>query len=160
MNNKFEFQIVCIDCGCLAIRIEDPVYSSRDAIVYCGDCGGSRGTLGDLRDLAVQTNTEVTLPSRSRLPFRSGLTTDDPQSAGEISERYGELQRLRWQVKMAESLAAIRGNQIRAADNTPRKKIPRSGHSGLPQRQLRSAGAIPHATSELAGGPSTRPVSG
>ena len=33
MNNKFEFQIVCIDCGCLAIRIEDPVTASREAIV-------------------------------------------------------------------------------------------------------------------------------
>ena len=131
MNDKFEFQIVCIDCGCLSIRIEDPVCASRDAIVYCSDCGGSRGTLGDLRDLAVQTNSEVTLPARSGLPSCNGLTKYDSQSLydprsdsdGEISKRYGELQRLRRQVKMAESLAAVRGNRIRAANNTVRKKI-------------------------------------
>ena len=153
MNNKFEFQIVCIDCGCLAIRIEDPVTASREAIVYCGDCGASRGTVGALRDLAVQANAE--LPLRSRIPSQNGRTTCDPR---DISERYSELQRLRRRVKMAESLAMIRGNQIRAADNIPRNKISRSGRSGLPQRQLRSAGATHQATSELAGGPCTRPV--
>ena len=157
MNNKFEFQIVCIDCGCLAIKIEDPVTASREAIVYCGDCGASRGTVGALRDLAVQANAEP--PLRSRIPSQNGRTTCDPKS-GDISERYSELQRLRRRVKMAESVAMIRGNQIRAADNIPRKKIPRSGHSGLPQRQLRSAGATHQATSELAGGPCTRTVPG
>jgi hypothetical protein len=145
MSDRYAFQIVCIDCGCLSIRIEDPVSASRDAIVYCGDCGGSRGTLGDLRDLAVQTNTEVTLPTGSQLPSRKGLTKYDPQSDGEISERYGELQRLRRQVKMAESLAATRDNPIRVADNTRGKKILRSGRSSIPQRQSRSAGATHQA---------------
>ena len=57
--NNFEFQIVCIDCGCLAIKIEDPVKAPREATVYCGDCGAARGTVGALRDLAVQTNSNV-----------------------------------------------------------------------------------------------------
>jgi hypothetical protein len=121
MNNKFEFQIVCIDCGCLAIRIEDPVTASREAIVDCGDCGASRGTVGALRDLAVQANAE--LPLRSRITSQNGRTTCDPR---DISERYSELQRLRRRVKMAESLAMIRGDQIRAADNIPPIKLYRA----------------------------------
>jgi len=100
---KFKFQIVCIDCGCLAIRIEDPVKASREATVYCGECGASRGTVGALRDLAVQTNPKV--PTRSPPPSKNGRTSDDSHPGREISERYRELQRLRQQVKMAESLA-------------------------------------------------------
>jgi hypothetical protein len=100
---NFEFQIVCINCGCLAIKIEDPVRAPREATVYCGDCGAARGTVGALRDLAVQTNSNV--PTRSQQPPKNGRTTNDPHSGGEISERYDELQRLRQQVKMAESLA-------------------------------------------------------
>jgi len=72
---KFKFQIVCIDCGCLAIRIEDPVKASREATVYCGECGASRGTVGALRDLAVQTNPKV--PTRSPPPSKNGLTSYD-----------------------------------------------------------------------------------
>ena len=34
MNNDVDFQIVCVDCGCLAIRIEDPLKASREAIIY------------------------------------------------------------------------------------------------------------------------------
>ena len=105
MNNNVEFQVVCIDCGCVGIRIEDPLKASREGIVYCGDCGASRGTMGALRDLAVQSNTEVKLTTRPRVTFQTGRTADDPQSHGEISKRYGELQRLRQQVKIAESLA-------------------------------------------------------
>ena len=98
--NNFEFQIVCISCGGLAIKIEDPVKAPREATVYCGDCGAARGTVGALRDLAVQTNSNV--PTRSQPPPKNGRTTYDPHSGGEISERYDELQRLRQQVKMAE----------------------------------------------------------
>jgi hypothetical protein len=115
MNEKFEFQIVCINCGCLAIRIEDPVNASREATVYCGDCGAVRGTMGALRDLAVQTNAEVVLPTRSRLPSQNGRTTYDPQS-GEMSERYGELQRLRRRVKLAESVAREPKRRLTAID--------------------------------------------
>ena len=105
MNNNIDFQIVCIDCGCLGIRIEDPLKASREAIVYCGDCGASRGTMGALRDLAVQSNAEVKLPLRPWVSSQIGRTAADPQSHGEISKRYGELQSLRQQVKIAESLA-------------------------------------------------------
>jgi hypothetical protein len=103
--NNFEFQIVCVNCGRLAINIEDRVKAPREATVYCGDCGASRGTVGALRDLAVQTNPKVGLPARSQQPSQKDRTTCDPRSGGEISERYSELQRLRRQVRMAELLA-------------------------------------------------------
>ncbi len=112
-NNNIEFQIVCVECGCLAIIIEDPVKASREAIVYCGDCGASRGTVGALRDLAVRSSAEVVLPTRSRLPSGDGRTALDTPSGREIAERYDELQCLRRQVKMAESLA--RGPKRRPA---------------------------------------------
>jgi hypothetical protein len=66
MNTSVDFQVVCGDCGSLAIRIENPESASREAIVYCGDCGASRGTVGALRDLAVRPDAHV-LPMRQRL---------------------------------------------------------------------------------------------
>jgi hypothetical protein len=110
MVSNVEFQIVCIDCGCLAIRIEDPLKASREAIVYCGDCGGSRGTVGALRDLAVQPNAQAVLPTRSPLTSINGRSKDDPQSC--LSERYSELQRLRRQVQIAESLGREPKSQL------------------------------------------------
>src|SRR5579871_5326738 len=58
VKNEIGFRIVCT-CGCLSIRIEEPLKASREAIVYCGDCGASRGTVGALRDLAVQRHPDV-----------------------------------------------------------------------------------------------------
>jgi hypothetical protein len=107
MNNNCDFQIVCVDCGCLAIRIEDPVKASRDAVVYCGDCGASRGTVGALRDLAVRPDPEVLFSARS-ISGKSGRTAIDWQSSREISKRYDELQRLRRRVEIAESQASSR----------------------------------------------------
>jgi hypothetical protein len=91
VNNNAEFQIVCVECGSLSIKIENPITASRQAIVYCGDCGASRGTMGSLRDLAVQPNAGVIWPTK-------------PQSPSEISEQFSELQSLRRQVQIAESL--------------------------------------------------------
>jgi hypothetical protein len=48
MNKNVEFEMVCGDCGSLAIKIENPVSASRKTIVYCGECGASRGTVGAL----------------------------------------------------------------------------------------------------------------
>jgi hypothetical protein len=70
MNNDLEFQMVCCDCGSLTIKIENPVSASREAIVHCGECGASRGTMGALRDLAVRANV---LPTKQRLPKRELL---------------------------------------------------------------------------------------
>jgi hypothetical protein len=48
------FQMVCGTCGSLKIKIENPESASRDAVVYCGHCSASRGTIGALRDLATR----------------------------------------------------------------------------------------------------------
>jgi hypothetical protein len=119
-SNGADFQIVCIDCGCLAIRIEDPVKASREAIVHCGDCGASRGTLGALRDLAVQPNTDAILSAKSVMSRKDGSPLDDPQSCGDISKRYGELRRLRRQVEIAETLARHSGRRLTVMSRTRR----------------------------------------
>jgi hypothetical protein len=98
MKNKVAFQIICTDCGCLAVRIEDPINASRQAIVYCGDCGTARGTVGALRDLAVQPNTGIMTSKPRQL-------SQGPRSDGEISKLYEELQCLRRQIEIAESRA-------------------------------------------------------
>jgi hypothetical protein len=121
MNNDLDFQIVCVDCGCLAIRIEDPLKASREAIVYCGDCGVSRGTVGALRDLAVQPNPAVAFSTRSVASCKSGRTVDESQSCAEISRRYRELRRLRQQVEIAESLARISDRRPPAIGHTLRE---------------------------------------
>ena len=54
MNTNIGFQIICDNCGCLGIKIENPEQASREANVYCGDCGVSRGTMGALRDLSIR----------------------------------------------------------------------------------------------------------
>jgi hypothetical protein len=95
MNNNVDFQMVCGDCGSLAVKIENPEHASREAIIYCGDCGASRGTMGALRDLAVRPDVLALLPPKQRIPkekFQSKLV-----------EQYREVQSLRQKVQMAES---------------------------------------------------------
>lgn len=94
MNNNVEFQMVCGDCGNLAIKIENPVTASRKTVVYCGECGVSRGTVGALRDLAVRPDAHV-LPTRLRVPRVK------PRS--ELVARHQELQSLRRKVQLAGS---------------------------------------------------------
>jgi hypothetical protein len=118
MNNDADFQIVCVDCGCLAVRIEDPLKASRQAIVYCGDCGVSRGTVGALRDLAVQPNPAVEFSTRSVASCKGGRTVDESPSCSEISTRYRELRRLRRQVEIAESLAGGSDRRLPAIGHT------------------------------------------
>jgi hypothetical protein len=106
MNSHTGFQVVCTNCGCLSIKIEEPLKSSREAIVYCGDCGASRGTVGALRDLAVQRCPNIVFPTPSSAFSADEHAPDEPQPATKISTRYAELQRLREQVKIAEWLAS------------------------------------------------------
>lgn len=74
MNTKLEFQMVCGSCGGLSVKIDDPERACREAIVYCSNCGASRGTMGSLRDLAersalhvTQEATNATVKPQSRL---------------------------------------------------------------------------------------------
>src|SRR5579872_5774832 len=109
MSNESAFQIVCTNCNCLSIKIEEPVRSSREAIVSCGDCGASRGTVGALRDLAIQGDPNSVSPADEH-------TAREKQAAPNISTQYAGLRRLRQQVKIAEWLA----NE----SNRPRAAIP------------------------------------
>ena len=106
MRDNDHFQTVCTTCGCLSIKIEEPLKSSRDAIVYCGDCGTSRGTVGALRDLAVRRSPEIGFPDPSLAFSPSECAADEPQPTTKISTQYAELRRLRQQVKIAEWLAS------------------------------------------------------
>jgi hypothetical protein len=94
MSTSVDFQMVCGNCGGLAIKIEDPERAPREAIVYCGDCGVSRGTMGALRDLAVRPDVHL-LPLKQLVPkvnFRS-----------EIVALHKEVLGLRRKVQMEES---------------------------------------------------------
>jgi hypothetical protein len=94
MNSNIEFQVVCGGCGSLAIKIENPVSASRQAIVYCGECGASRGTLGALRDLAVLPNvyTASIRQRTAKVKYQSDLVV-----------MHQELQGLRRKVQLAEA---------------------------------------------------------
>jgi hypothetical protein len=73
-------------------------------MVYCGDCGASRGSVGALRDLAVQPNKDDLFATTRMWPC-SRPPAKASQSGAEISRRYDELCRLRRRVEIAESLA-------------------------------------------------------
>jgi hypothetical protein len=95
MSTSVDFQMVCGSCGGLAIKIENPERAPREAIIYCGDCGVSRGTMGALRDLAVRPDVHPLLPMKQLVPkvnFRS-----------EIVALHKEVLGLRRKVQMEES---------------------------------------------------------
>jgi hypothetical protein len=105
MKTGIDFQIVCGKCGGLAVKIENPEQASRETIVYCGDCGVSRGTMGGLRDLAVLPVAHDVLPPTRRLPrakSHSELVTLQ-KSHGELVTLHKELQDLRRKVQRAEA---------------------------------------------------------
>jgi hypothetical protein len=106
VSNDIAFQIVCENCGCLSIKIEEPLKAKREAVVRCGDCGFSRGTVGALRDLSVQQYLDIAISAPTAAPLVRGPAASDKRPVTEISRRYGELQRLRQQVEIAEWLAA------------------------------------------------------
>ena len=93
MNTSVDFQMVCGNCGNLGIKIENPERTLRASIVYCSDCGVSRGTMGALRDLAVRP--EAHLPSAKQRVPRT-------KSHSALVALHNELQGLRREVQMAE----------------------------------------------------------
>jgi hypothetical protein len=95
MNSNVEFQMVCGDRGSLALKIENPVTASRKTIVYCGECGASRGTVGALKDLAVRPDARV-LPTTPKRPKM--------KSSSELVSLHKELQSLRRKVQLVEAV--------------------------------------------------------
>jgi hypothetical protein len=94
MKAGIDFQIVCGRCGGLAVKIENPERASRETIVYCDDCGASRGTMGGLRDRAVLPEAHDVPPPKRRLPKE--------KSYSELVTLHNELQDLRRKVQRAE----------------------------------------------------------
>jgi hypothetical protein len=121
MSNDVDFQIVCSGCGCLAIRIEEPLKASREATVYCGDCGTARGTVGALRDLAVRRSPEITFSAPSAGTLVNVSAADDLESDNEISKQYDELRRLRRKVEIAESHARTSNRRLASMGRTRRR---------------------------------------
>jgi hypothetical protein len=95
MNTGVDFQMVCHNCGCLGIKIENPQLASREAAVYCGDCGASRGTVGSLRDLAVRPEAHALQPVTQRV--------------NKLVALHSEWQRLLRKVQVAESRQKVIG---------------------------------------------------
>jgi hypothetical protein len=58
------FNIVCIDCGSLSIKVADPVHAVDTTPVECARCGSIRGTLADLRGLALSGSDIFEVQSR------------------------------------------------------------------------------------------------
>jgi hypothetical protein len=94
MVTNQDFRVVCDDCGSLTIKIESPERASRDAIVYCGGCGVSRGTVGALRDLAVRGGAQPVPQLTAR--------AKKPKKPSDILEQFQNLQNLRLKVRQAE----------------------------------------------------------
>ena len=94
MNNDVNFQMVCDTCGCLGIKIENPEQASRETLVYCGDCGNSRGTVGALRDLSVRSEAPAIPHTGREIKMKS---------CSQLVALHQELQSLRRKVAMAES---------------------------------------------------------
>jgi hypothetical protein len=51
-RNRSGSNVVCSYCGCLSIKVADPVTAADSTWVDCGHCNAFRGTLSDLHNLA------------------------------------------------------------------------------------------------------------
>jgi hypothetical protein len=116
MSIRAEFQMVCGLCGSLKIKIENPEVAPRESIVYCGNCGASRGTMGALRDLAVQPNQHPTLPTRTTLPSSRGRSKK-PKLPSEILEKFREFQSFR-KARRVETLNRTRPDIPHSSGNS------------------------------------------
>jgi hypothetical protein len=94
MDQSVSFQIVCSSCCCLEIKIENPEQAPREASVYCGGCGVSRGTIGALRDLSVRPGAHAVLPTMQRAPGSN--------IHSELVARHNQMQSLRRKAPLVE----------------------------------------------------------
>jgi hypothetical protein len=61
-RDRSGFKIVCTNCGSLSIKVADPVGDTSP--VECARCGSIRGTLADLRSLALSSGDTFEFQSR------------------------------------------------------------------------------------------------
>jgi hypothetical protein len=59
MNVRRAFQLVCVNCDALGIVLDHAEHAPSSAPIKCRGCGAPRGTLGDLRDLALSDRTDI-----------------------------------------------------------------------------------------------------
>lgn len=91
MSTGGDFQMVCANCGCLGIKIEDPERAPAEATVYCSVCGASRGNVGALRDLALRPDPYASLHGGAK-----------PKSPSKLVTLHNNLQSLRRKGQTAE----------------------------------------------------------
>jgi hypothetical protein len=53
------FQLVCIECDSIGVVIDDGELAPPSAIVRCSHCSAARGTLGELRSLALSDRRDL-----------------------------------------------------------------------------------------------------
>ncbi len=53
------FQLVCTNCESIGIIIEDPEIAPPSTLVRCRQCEAVRGTIGELRDLAISHRRDL-----------------------------------------------------------------------------------------------------
>jgi hypothetical protein len=59
MKIRPAFQLVCIDCDALGIVLDCAEGAPLSTLIRCHSCGGLRGTLGDLRNLAEPGQLDI-----------------------------------------------------------------------------------------------------
>jgi hypothetical protein len=59
MNVRPAFQLVCVNCDALGIVLDHPEDAPSSAQIKCCYCGAPRGTLGDLRNLALSDRNDI-----------------------------------------------------------------------------------------------------
>ena len=59
MITRPTFQIVCVECDAVGIVFDDLEDAPAFTIIKCRQCGGPRGTLGDLRCLAQSDRLDL-----------------------------------------------------------------------------------------------------
>lgn len=68
---RIDFQMVCRRCDSFGIVFEGVEDASPSTVIQCRKCGSPRGTLGQLRALALSGNVDLAKPERGdRGPLR------------------------------------------------------------------------------------------
>lgn len=59
LSFKMTFQLVCIVCDSVGVVIDHPELAAPSIIVKCSHCSAGRGTLGELRSLAISDRRDL-----------------------------------------------------------------------------------------------------
>ena len=59
VSQHSDFEIVCKNCDSLAIVLDYPDDAPSSTLIPCHHCSAPRGTLGDLRQLAISDRQDL-----------------------------------------------------------------------------------------------------